>query len=268
MEKSSFVICPICDKQLTSLSSKHLKTHKTSVKELRITHPNVKIHSDVFLERKKILDENYRKNNKEKLDEYFENYRVENSDKRNEYQKQYRKDNLEKVSEKNKAYALLNKEEKKKYDKEYRKLNNEKIAERQKLYREQNKEKIKASKNEYCIKNKHLFIWRRVLNNSLRDLGKRKKGKPIELLGYSAIDLKNHLESLFTEGMSWDNYGEWHVDHIKQIISFDKDTQSNVINALSNLRPLWATTREINGIVYEGNLNREKYNERRNINGD
>ena len=127
MEKSSFVICPICNKQLTSLSSKHLKTHNTSVKELRTIYPNVKIHSDVFLERKKILDENYRKNNKEKLDKYFENYRVENGEKRNEYQKQYRKDNLETVRAKDKAYALLNKKEKKKYDKEYRKLNNEKI---------------------------------------------------------------------------------------------------------------------------------------------
>ena len=76
----------------------------------------------------------------------------------------------------------------------------------------------------------------------------------------SMIDLKNYIESLFTEGMSWDNYGEWHIDHITQVISFDKETPSNIVNALSNLRPLWATTREINGVMYEGNLNRLKYN--------
>jgi hypothetical protein len=268
MEKSSYVVCPICQKQLASLSSKHLKTHNTNVKDLRVLYPNVKIHSDEFLERKKVLDDKYRKNNKEKLDEYFKKYRDENAIKRNEYQKQYRQNNLEIVREKDKAYALFNKEEKKKYDKEYRLKNKVKIAEQQKKYREKNKDKIKTSKNEYCIKNKHVIIWRRVLNNSLRDLGKRKKGKTIDLLGYSAIQLKEHLESLFTDGMTWDNYGEWHVDHIKQIISFDKNTHTSIVNALSNLRPMWATTREINGVVYEGNLNRNKYNERKNTNGD
>jgi hypothetical protein len=39
--------------------------------------------------------------------------------------------------------------------------------------------------------------------------------------------------------------------------SSDKDTHPRVVNALSNLRPLWATTREINGVIYEGNQNRK-----------
>ena len=82
------------------------------------------------------------------------------------------------------------------------------------------------------------------------------------MLGYSALDLKQHIESMFTEGMSWDNHGEWHIDHIKQVVSFNSDTAPSVVNALSNLRPLWATTREINGIIYEGNLNRPKYYEK------
>lgn len=56
--------------------------------------------------------------------------------------------------------------------------------------------------------------------------------------------------------MSWDNYGEWHIDHIKPVISFDKNTTVNIVCALSNLQPLWATSKEINGIIYEGNLNK------------
>jgi len=58
--------------------------------------------------------------------------------------------------------------------------------------------------------------------------------------------------------MSWENHGEWHIDHIKPVSSFDKDTPMNIVNALSNLQPLWKTTREINGIIYEGNLNKGK----------
>ena len=67
----------------------------------------------------------------------------------------------------------------------------------------------------------------------------KKNGKTIELLGYSAIQLKIHIESLFTEGMNWDNYGEWHIDHIKPLNSFEKNSLPSVVNALSNLRPMW-----------------------------
>jgi hypothetical protein len=87
-------------------------------------------------------------------------------------------------------------------------------------------------------------------------MGTPKEGHTIDLLGYSAKDLENRMIELFTEGMSWANYGEWQIDHIIRVREFDKDTSPSVVNALSNLRPLWKTTRVINGVVYEGNLNR------------
>jgi hypothetical protein len=83
-----------------------------------------------------------------------------------------------------------------------------------------------------------------------------KEGHTIDLLGYSALELKEYLSTLFTEGMSWDNYGEWHIDHKKPVSAFHKDTPPNIVCALSNLQPLWAITREIDGVVYEGNLNK------------
>jgi len=60
-------------------------------------------------------------------------------------------------------------------------------------------------------------------------------------LGYSAEDLKQHLEKNFKEGMSWENYGLWHIDHIKPISSFDKEEDPKIINSLKNLQPLWAS---------------------------
>ena len=60
------------------------------------------------------------------------------------------------------------------------------------------------------------------------------------MLGYSALELKIHLQNLFTEGMSWDNHGKWHIDHIKPVSKFDKNTLPSIVNALSNLQPLWA----------------------------
>ena len=41
--------------------------------------------------------------------------------------------------------------------------------------------------------------------------------------------------------MSWENYGEWRIDHIKMVSEFDEDTSVDVVNSLDNLRPLWAS---------------------------
>ena len=59
-------------------------------------------------------------------------------------------------------------------------------------------------------------------------------------MGYTPVELKENLEKKFLNGMSWENHGEWHVDHIKPISSFPKDTHPSVINSLNNLQPLWA----------------------------
>lgn len=63
-------------------------------------------------------------------------------------------------------------------------------------------------------------------------------------LDYSVDDLKKHLERQFAKGMTWDNFGEWHIDHIVPVVSFNLseygDKEFKACWALSNLRPLWA----------------------------
>lgn len=72
--------------------------------------------------------------------------------------------------------------------------------------------------------------------------GKKKKLKTSKVLGYTALDLKQRIEFQFKDGMSWGNYGEWHIDHKKPIARFIRQgiTDPRIINALSNLQPLWA----------------------------
>ena len=77
---------------------------------------------------------------------------------------------------------------------------------------------------------------RRRLSKTLKDTPRHKKAH--ELLGCGLKHFKKHLESLFTEGMTWENYGEWHIDHIKMVSEFDKETPVEVVNSLDNLRPL------------------------------
>jgi hypothetical protein len=74
--------------------------------------------------------------------------------------------------------------------------------------------------------------------------GHYKADTTIKLVGCSAEELKKHLESLWIEGMSWENYGlhGWHIDHIIPLSSFDLSKEEDQRKALhySNLQPLWA----------------------------
>lgn len=70
-------------------------------------------------------------------------------------------------------------------------------------------------------------------------------------ISYEPKVLLEHLELQFWYGMSWDNYGEWHIDHIKpkskfQIESFG-DEQFMECWALVNLQPLWGEDNVLKG---------------------
>ncbi len=62
------------------------------------------------------------------------------------------------------------------------------------------------------------------------------------MIGCTPRELKAHLESLFTQGMSWANYGQWHVDHVNPCARFDltSEAQQRMCFHFSNLQPLWA----------------------------
>ena len=183
----------------------------------------------------------------------------------NKKQKDYHNNNRNKILLRKKQYreSEMGKLKTSEYRKVYYSINKKIENKRSNDWNKAHREIMKIYNNEYSKEYykmyPHLKAWRGILHNSLRNLDKKKENTTIELLGYSALDLKNHIEALFTDGMSWANYGEWHIDHIFGVINFDKETPLHVVNALSNLRPMWSTTREINGILYEGNLNRKKY---------
>lgn len=72
--------------------------------------------------------------------------------------------------------------------------------------------------------------------------GKKKNFKTIEAVGYSIRELKFCMELQFQPGMTWENHGEWHIDHVKPIAAFIREgvTDVAIINSLGNLQPLWA----------------------------
>jgi len=64
----------------------------------------------------------------------------------------------------------------------------------------------------------------------------------LDLVGCTPVELKAHLTRQFTPGMSWDNFGQWQVDHIRPCASFDltDPVQQRACFHFSNLQPLWA----------------------------
>ena len=64
-----------------------------------------------------------------------------------------------------------------------------------------------------------------------------------ELVGWTKIELKKHLEKLFKPGMSWDNREDWEIDHIIPVCFFKfksiDDVEFKYCWSLGNLQPLW-----------------------------
>jgi hypothetical protein len=84
----------------------------------------------------------------------------------------------------------------------------------------------------------------------------KKASKTTKLLGCSFSFLKKYLESKFKKGMSWSNYGEWHIDHIIPLSKFDltkKTAQYKAFN-YKNLQPLWAIDNMKKGNRYVGKI--------------
>jgi hypothetical protein len=72
--------------------------------------------------------------------------------------------------------------------------------------------------------------------------GQKKVGSAVKNLGCTITELKKHLERLFQPGMSWDNQGKWHIDHVRPLSSFDLTNIEQLAMAChyTNLQPLWA----------------------------
>jgi len=80
------------------------------------------------------------------------------------------------------------------------------------------------------------------IRNSIGKSIRRKRMHSKEMIGCDYDELKKHIQSQFTEGMTWNNYGEWHIDHIRPLSSFDLTNEEQQKQAFNykNLQPLWA----------------------------
>jgi len=151
-----------------------------------------------------------------------------------ERRKKYKNDNWDKIAIKNKKYYENNREYlmQLKRDWYYNGGGRERTYEYQKEYHKI--PKVAAARS-----------YRQSLRGVLDRVGTKKEKHTIEYLGYSPLEYKKHIESLWKPGMSWANHGlgegTWQVDHEKEVMKFAEEgiKDPKIIHALSNLQPLW-----------------------------
>jgi hypothetical protein len=131
----------------------------------------------------------------------------------------------------------------KKRKKEYR----EKNPDSSKIYVLKNKYKVREYQNEFNRKKRKEFPEYRLKQNVRARVSQyfkvnklAKLNKTFDMIGISPSELKEYIENMFKDDMSWDNYGKWHVDHIIPLASAKKEIDVIKLCHYTNLQPLWA----------------------------
>jgi len=158
-----------------------------------------------FIGGKKVADKKWRDNNKEYMNQKTKNWYEQNKEHRKDYLKEYREKNIDRIREVKRTYEKTRKHN----DPIYKLINN----------------------------------FRTAIYQVLKENNVQKNGHYFEILKYSPEDLIVHLERQFKDGMNWDNYGKWHVDHVLPIsrhnIQEIGDEEFMKCWSLNNLQPMW-----------------------------
>jgi membrane-associated HD superfamily phosphohydrolase len=149
--------------------------------------------------------------------------------------KKWRDSNKEYMSNKSKTWYEQNKEHRKEYLKEYRENNVDKIKQIKRDYERNRKARDPLYK---LISN-----FRTAIYQVLKESNVEKNKHYFDILQYTPEQLILHLENKFTDKMSWDNYGDWHVDHKLPITNYNiqemGDSEFMKCWSLDNLQPMW-----------------------------
>jgi len=173
-------------------------------------------------------------------------YREKNPEKRKETIKKYYENNKELISQKQKKFKSENYEKWKKIKLDSfhkNKIKNaDKIKQRNKL-RQDKKTIYQRNKIKTDILYKISTICRSRVSKLLKRTNTNKNNSTYKMLGCTPLQLKEHLESKFTDNMSWDNYGfyGWHIDHIIPLSSAKNEEELKRLCHYTNLQPLWCT---------------------------
>lgn len=143
--------------------------------------------------------------------------------------------------------------------KKYYNKNKDVIKEKTNEYYKQNKSIVKEKRKQYSRRRLQTDIKYKIARNlrnrlyyALQFKEWKKNTHFSEYIGCDLNDLKKHLESQFKPGMSWDNYGKWHIDHIVPLSKAEDEQTMYKLCHYTNLRPEWgdSNVKKYNEIIY------------------
>lgn len=238
-------MCKECKSKFDKEYSENNKEYKSNY--LKLYYLNNK---DIIIERSREYYSNNKKDISERSKEYYlknkdyiiessKDYYIDNKDeillkRKNDYNK-----NPDKYKTRTKNWYKINNNRSKEYRKKYYRENIEKIKEYKKNYYSNNKNYINEYMRDYWSNKKYIKSWRNILYRYLKYFSKDKDDNTLFILKYTPEMLRMRIECQFKNGMSWDNYGEWEIDHKKPLSKFNVNSDPSIVNALCNLQPLW-----------------------------
>jgi hypothetical protein len=138
----------------------------------------------------------------------------------------------------------------KKNHKKWSEKNREHLTEYHKQWRTENVNKWRKTKRDYERNRKArdplyklISNFRTAIYQVLKESNVEKNKHYFDILQYTPEQLISHLENKFIDKMSWDNYGDWHVDHKLPITHYNiqemGDSEFMKCWSLDNLQPMW-----------------------------
>ncbi len=226
-------LCKVCN---NAAARKYLASHRDIINEKKRIQRIEKGDSI------RLASREYYKSHKEQIKESNKKYRESHKEEVAERKRNYKKRNSERWKEYHAEYYQQHRDDLRMKQRQYREKNRESINAHQRMYRESHKEAINAyNRNRRSVDEKFRiitdtrgFLWSSLKYN--RDSPKLRR-----LIGCSLQEFKQHLETTFKDNMTWDNYGEWNIDHIIPCICFDVTDEIQLLKCFNykNLQALW-----------------------------
>ncbi|MEK6880443.1 MAG: hypothetical protein AABY22_12580 [Nanoarchaeota archaeon] len=263
--------CKGCLKERNNTESAKAKRKEWKRKNKDRVNEQLKQYKKRHAEKQTIYRKKYYDKNREKILKRYKNDLIKNKDKYHQKAKIYRENNKDKTQAAWKKYYETHEEElkikrKQKYwkdinkNREKQRVRAKRDREKRRLmkieYRNNNREKVNATRRKYGEKNRDKFLKQyrepkrnldaRISSFMRQCLKGNKAGRRWEsLVNYSLDELYQHIESQFTEGMTWEklSQGEIVIDHIlpRELFEYKypEEEQFKICWSLKNLRPLW-----------------------------
>jgi hypothetical protein len=210
---------------------------------------NLNMNEEEKKEKNRIRSRNWYRDNLDRAKEAGRIWRTKNHDKKLARDNAWREKNQEKVREYRRAWKIRHPEKARSWDishsekrRGYRRKWELAHPEKSGAWKKSHPKELQIRNKKYYANKPEAIIIRNIVYRMFKRISCKKTSHSYQYVGCTPGFLRNHIESLFKPGMTWENKGEWHIDHIIPLSLFPlKDDLSLMFIAshYTNLQPMW-----------------------------